>query len=199
MTDINKSSDFGANGWNVFGHGLPITERATNPYDYNDQELFESPNGKFACLFYSINEYRMGAEAGLLAIFENKDNPILIANPKNQWFDYRSKNCVVFIDNYLFVRKLGYNADEKLSGTPFVVFDMEKKCFGFIDADWSSVFYKPARVSNTIIKFYPIDPDTLNHDRYNGEFDISKITYYPFSEQDNLIALYFAEKKALNK
>ena len=58
----------------------------------------------------------MGWEAGLIGIFENKHKPTLLANPNNQWFDYQGDRSLVFAGNYLFVRKLAYNENEKLSG-----------------------------------------------------------------------------------
>lgn len=91
----------------------------------------------------------MGAEAGLVAIFGNKDNPKLLVNPKDQWFDYGGSSSIVFFDDILFLRKLAYNNDELMSGTPFVIFDLAKNIFGFIDFDWSSIYYSPVKVLGT--------------------------------------------------
>jgi len=197
MKDINNSFDFDSRGWNINFQNLLPPERNVYPYPSQYDKLFESPGEKYACLFYSVDEYRMGAEAGLIGIFESKGHPLLVVNPKNQWFDYRGKSSVAFVDNFIFVRKLAYNQDEKLSGTPFVVFDMAKKAFGFIDFDWSSIYYSPVRVLNTIFKFN-VDEATQSDYlalRHTEEFDIAAIRYYPFEQAHNLMQLYFDEKR----
>jgi hypothetical protein len=75
MNISEKIFKFDNNGWNINCQQLPTPERGVYPYHYIRDELLESPDKKFACLFYTINEYHMGAEAGLVAIFGNKDNP----------------------------------------------------------------------------------------------------------------------------
>jgi len=199
MKVINNSFDFDSKGWRINAGELPTPERGVYPYHYIHDKLFESLDGKYACLFYTINEYRMGAQAGLIAIFKNKVNPNLIVNPKDQWFDYQGNSSITFFDSFIFVRKLAYNKDEKLSGTPFVVFNMTKKTFGFVDFDWSSIYYSPVKVSDTFFKFHLDAPEELKHStitRTNEQFDISSIKYYPFDKVNNLMELYFDEKKS---
>jgi hypothetical protein len=73
-------------------------------------------------LFISdIDEYHMGFYGGLISLFENKETPTRLANPKNQWFDLNSHKSLIFCDNFMFLRKLAYNPDENLSGTPFAL------------------------------------------------------------------------------
>lgn len=199
MNELNNLSDFDSKGWYINAGELTTPERGVYPYHYIHDKLFESPDKRYACLFYTINEYRMGAEAGLIAIFQDKKNPILLCNPKNQWFDFQGESSVYFFDDLIFLRKLAYNKDEKLSGTPFVVFDMSEKAFGFVDFDWSSIYYSPIRVSDVIYRYNLDSPSELKHPTlniYNGEVDLSTIIYYPFNELGNMADLYFDEKRA---
>lgn len=196
-----KLFEFDRKGWNINCEQLSTPERGVYPYHYIHDELFESPDKGCACLFYTINEYRMGAQAALIGIFENKERPSLMLNPKNQWFDYQCENTISFVDNFLFARKLAFNQDEKLSGLPFVIFDMEKETFGFVDFDWSSSYYSPVKVSNTIFKFNLDAPNELKNSsapkRHNEEFDVSIIKYYPFEKANDLGGLYFDEKRSI--
>jgi len=173
----------------------------TNSLHYVDDRLFESENEKFACLFYEIDEYRMGWHGSLVGIFENKNQPILITNPENQWFDYNSNSPVIFSNNFLFLRKLAYNDDECLSGTPFVVFDLNKKLFGFIDFDVSSIYYSPEKIQGSLYKFNLDQPDGLKRmrvkfpNRENETFDLKSIAFYSFDKLPRLLDIYFDLKK----
>ena len=76
----------------------------TKSLGYDVDRLFENQDKDFACLFYNIDEYRMGFYGGLILILENKAAPTLLANPKNQWFDLNSHKPLIFCDNFLFLR-----------------------------------------------------------------------------------------------
>ena len=173
----------------------------TNSLHYVDDTLFEGENEKFACLFYEIDEYRMGWYGGLIGIFENKDQPILITNPENQWFDYNSNSPVIFSDNFLFLRKLAYNNDERLSGTPFVVFDLHKKVFGLIDFDVSSIYFSPVKIQENIYRFNLDQPDGLERmivkfpNRENETFDLASIKFHSFNKLHRILDIYFDLKQ----
>ncbi|HEX8020957.1 hypothetical protein [Mucilaginibacter sp.] len=188
--------DFDNEGWKIDERKLVTPERG-EPYHYVYDKLFVSSDEKYACLFYTINEYRMGAQAGLIGVFANKNNAILIANPENQWFDYQGKDSVWFFNNKMFVRKLAYHNDENLSGTPFVIFYLDEKKFGFVDFDWSSIYYSPIKISDTVFKFHLDSPNELKNltpNRNGEEFDISTIKYHSFEKLNNIMAIYFHEK-----
>jgi hypothetical protein len=88
-----------------------------------------------------------------------------------------------------------------MSGTPFVIFDLAKNIFGFIDFDWSSIYYSPVKVLGTVFKFHLDTPGELKDStskRHNEVFDVSTIKYYPFDRVNNLMELYFNEKKGSN-
>jgi hypothetical protein len=99
----------------------------------------------------------------------------------------------------LFLRKLAYNQNEKLSGTPFIVFDLSKKSFGFIDFDATSVYYSPIKVAGTIYKFHLDTPEERQHmtskNRNGQTFDLASVRLYSFDKLDKILELYFDEKK----
>ena len=141
----------------------------------------------------------MGSETGLTGIFVNKNEPTLLANPKNQWFDYQGDRSLIFSDNFLFLRKLAYNQNEKLSGTPFVVFDLTNKIFCFVDFDATSVYYSPIKTADNVYKFNLDTPEEIKHtslsNRHEQTFDLMTFKYYSFDKLDKIMELYFAEKK----
>jgi hypothetical protein len=203
MTDtliiLDRPDDLDTKGWNINFKQLLTPKRGKHPYLFLRDELFESADAKFACLFYTIYEYRMGFEAALVGIFENKNKPILLANPQNQWFDYQGDRSLIFSDNFLFLRKLAYNQNDKLSGTPFIVFDLIKKTFAFIDFDATSIYYSPVKVVDHIYKFHLDTSEELKHmtspNRNGQTFDLTTLTFYSFDKLDKILELYFNEKK----
>ncbi len=74
---------------------------------------------------------------------------------------------------------------------------MTKKAFGFVDFDWSSIYYSPVKVSDTIFEFHPNAPQELKHSsvtRANEQFDISSIKFYLFDKVNDLMDLFFNER-----
>ncbi|MBS1933239.1 MAG: hypothetical protein JST96_04515 [Bacteroidetes bacterium] len=189
--------NFDNKGWKIDRTKLWYPEK---PDSWNVDELFESPNKDFACLTYNIEEYRMGFYGGLISIFENKDLSSLLVNPKNQWFSFNSRKPIIFSDNFLIMRKLAYNPDENLSGTPFSVFDLEKKVFGFFDFDPSSIYYSLIKTNDNIYQVNLDNPNGLKnmrvvpHNRHGEALDITTLKFYPFSKTDIMTEIYFAEK-----
>ena len=203
MTDtliaLDRLDKLDTKGWNINFRQLLTPKRGVYPYNFIHDEFEESPDSNFSCLFYTIKEYRMGSEAALVGIFENKDSPTLLANPKDQWFDFQGERSLTFSDAFLFLRKLAYNENDNLSGTPFVVFDLRKKMFGFIDFDATSIYYSPIKVANTIYRFNLDTPDELNTinfpNKHGQTFDLATLNFYPFDKLDRISDLYFDEKK----
>lgn len=193
--DITENMNI--NGWEIDKKRLWTSEMASN---YVKDLLFESPDQNFACLFYNIDEYRMGFYGGLIAIYEGKNRPLLTANPKNQWFDYYGDRSVSFSDKYLFARKLAYNENEGLSGTPFVVFDLEKRKFAFIDFDVTSIYYSLAKDQNCLYRFILDYPNELKNmrvkfpSRHGQTVNLGTLNFYPLDNGDDMIQMYFQEK-----
>jgi hypothetical protein len=192
------TSKFDNKGWSIDKAQLWYPKENRSWYD---DDLYENLDKKFSCLFYNIDEYRMGFYGGLISLFENKYSPTIMANPKGQWFDLNSQNPLIFSDNFLFLRKLAYNEDENLSGTPFAIFNLEKKTFGFLDFDASSIYYSLIKTLDNKYKINLDNPNGLNNLRImplnrNGEiFDITTIKFYSFDKLDTMTEIYFADKK----
>ena len=84
LTALDRPKELDTKGWDINFKQLMTPKRGVYPYHYFHDQLHESFDKKYACLFYTITEYRMGSQAGLVGIFENKNKPALLANPKNQ-------------------------------------------------------------------------------------------------------------------
>lgn len=121
----------------------------------------------------------------------------MICNPKDQWFDYNESKSVYFFNNIMFLRKLAYASDERLSGTPFVAFDLQKSILRFIDFDWASIYYSITNVSEEIFllkvedeyKHYNFDSS-----RNNEVFDFRTKKSYSMNQQNDIDKLYLKEK-----
>jgi hypothetical protein len=193
---LDRPDELDTKGWDIDFGQLLTPKRGVDPYIFAFDNLYENEN--LSCLFYTINEYRMGAYAGLIGIFKDKHKPTLIANPTNQWFVWQGDRSLTFSDNYLFIRKLAYNQTDKLSGTPFTIFDLDKNVFGFIDFDMTSIYYSPIKINDSVYKFNLDSPEELNakiQSRHGQTFDLKTIKFYSFDKLDNLIEIYFDEKK----
>ena len=166
----------------------------------DDDKLFENQDKNFACLFYNIDEYRMGSYAALIGLFESKSRPSLLINLKNQWFDYQGERSLTFYSDILFLRKPAYNENPNLSGTPFCIFDLNKKVFGFVDFDATSIYYTPIKIQADLYKFNldyrkELESSRIHFpSRHDSIFDLSTIKYYSFSQLDRIMELYVDEK-----
>lgn len=197
-TSLGQIPNLDTKGWDINLNQVLTPRRGVHPYIFLTDIFFESDNQKYACLIYTIVEWTMMSYGGLIAIFEDKENPHLIINPKNQWFSYQGDRTLYFDNDFLFIRKDAYNQDELLSGTPFVAIDLKNKKFGFIDFDASSIYYSPVHVDDTIYKFHLDTPNEIINSRFinhNGEtFDLATINFYDISDLNNAIEIYRLEK-----
>lgn len=189
---------FDTKGWQ-FDYNQLWNSEATS--GWNDDKLYESADEKFACIFYKIDEYRMLSYSAIIAILENKNNPILLANPKEQWFDFQGDRSAIFSDHLLFLRKLAYNQDENLSGTPFVILNLDDRTFGFLDFDVTSIYYSIEKIDEHRFRLNLDYPNELNNmrvklpNRHGQVFDITTIKFYSFDKINLLLDIYFGDKK----
>lgn len=178
-------------GWDIDFRQLLTPQRGLSPYIFLIDKLYESPDQKYACLFYTVTEFSMGSYSGLVGLFENKGLPRLIVNPKNQWFKYES---VSFSDNYLFLKMLVYDKDSKNMTCPYIVIDLDKKEFGFIDLDWTSIYYSLVKKDSTRY-FYNLDsPKELENrnlkSKHGDLFDLKSLEYYSIDLLNRFRDLY---------
>lgn len=185
-------------GWNVPFQEILTPQRDIYPFFYPFDRLYEDVEHKYACLMYTITEFSMGSYTGLLAIFENKEQPRMIGNPKYQWFSYNGDRTAFLVNDFLFVRLEAYHQDKSLSGWPFVAFNLKEKRFGFIDFNASSIYYSITPVSDTTYKFHLDSPDHIDNrrfiNRHGSEFDVKGRQFYDFSLLDSMVQLYHKEK-----
>ena len=118
-------------------------------------KFYESDDEIYACLVYTIVEWTMSSYSGLIAILKTKKIQDLLQIQKGPWFSYQGDKTLYFINDVLFLKLEAYNENKKISGRPFIVVALKSKKFGFIDFDYSSGFYSPVHVDNSIYKFKP--------------------------------------------
>lgn len=199
LVPLEKPDKLDSKDWNIDFGKLLTPKRGVSPYIFLSDRLYESPDGKYACLVYTIFESSMGSYTGLIGLFEDKQTPILLTNPRDQWFSSLGDRTLRFDNNLLFLRKPAYNENSQISGTPFVVFDLSKKQFGFIDFDGTSIYYSLLHNNGTK---YKINLDTPNEianrslpNRHGETIDIANIKFYTFDQLDKLLELYWEEKR----
>jgi len=189
-------------GWKIDYSQLLTPERNVHPYVFLTDRLFESSDKNYCSLFYTVTELSMGSYSGLLAIFENKDEPKLVANPFNQWFHYCGDSTVTFSEGLLILRKPAYNIINKMNGCPFLVIDLNKKKFAFIDFEFDSIYYKLAQKDDFLLELELIDPKEIENTKLsnrNGEtFNLNNLKYYSLELLNECFELYKNEKTAAN-
>jgi hypothetical protein len=187
-------------GWKIDYSQLLTPERNVHPHLFLTDRLFESSNKNYCCLFYTVTEFSMGSYSGLMAIFENKEEPKLLTNPFNQWFHYRGDSTVSFSEGLLILRKPAYNRIKKLNGCPFVVIDLNKKKFALVDFEFDSIYYKLTPKSDSLLELELIAPREIEIAKLpnrNGEtFNLKNLKYYPLELLNECFELYKKEKNS---
>ena len=187
-------------GWKIDYSQLLTPERNVHPHLFLTDRLFESPNKNYCCLFYTVTEVSMGSYSGLMAIFENKEEPKLLTNPFKQWFHYWGDSTVSFSEELLIIRKPGYNRIKKLNGCPFVVIDLNKKKFAFVDFEFDSIYYNLTPKSDSLLELELIAPREIEIAKLpnrNGEtFNLNNLKYYPLELLNECFELYKKEKNS---
>jgi len=190
-------------GWKIDYSQLLTPERNVHPDLFLTDRLFESPNKNYCCLFYTVTEVSMGSYSGLMAVFINKEEPKLVANPFDQWFHYSGDSTVSFSQGLLIIRKPAYNRIKKLNGCPFVAIDLNNKQFAFIDFEFDSIYYNLTQKGDSILELELISPkeiETAKQPNRNGEtFNLNDLKHYSLEHLNECFELYKKEKTAANK
>jgi hypothetical protein len=103
-TPLEQPESLDTKGWQINFKQVITPKRGIHPYIFLMDKFYESDDKKYACLVYTIVEWRMSSYSGLIAIFDNKLTPTLIVNPRNQWFSYQGDQTLYFINDLLFLR-----------------------------------------------------------------------------------------------
>ena len=197
-TSLEQPEDLDTKGWRINFDQVITPKRGISPYIFLMDKFYESDDEKYACLVYTIVEWRMMSYSGLIAIFENKLTPTLIVNPKSEWFSYQGDQTLNFINDLLFLRLTAYSPIKIFSGTPFIVIALKTKKFGFIDFDFSSGYYSPIHVHGSIYKFKLDAPERYINSKFINRdeetFDITDINFYNIDKLKRARTIYQLEK-----
>lgn len=146
-----------------------------------DDRLFESDYAKYACLLYSIVEWRMGWYSGYLAILRDKRNPKLIINPTNTmwypWVQFSLNEDILFL--------CSYNGGEY----PIIILNLEKKCFSALRVV-NGFHYSIKEIDSTHFKLIA-DVGEMNSSRkiewVDGMvFNLKRQRWFPINKLDHL-------------
>lgn len=169
--------EFDNHGWEFDYNSLPyFTECRDFPFRTDD--FFESGDGRYLCLIYSICELRMCSYLGKLAIFENKSSPELlfevpkIAVPKQTPL-FNSANDTLFLMVEI------YNKEEKKTYYPFLSIDLKKKEFAIIPYPTASHW---AKISQQSEDEFLIEPQNI-------AVKLSDLKYYPIEKINSIRAV----------
>ena len=196
---LTKSGDFDTKGWLIDFSKLSTPKRGVHPFIFVNDYFYESSDEKYACLMYTTIEPNMGSYIGLIGIFENKQEAKLLINPKNQWFTWLGESTLQFNSNFMMLRLQAYNDDNNISGTPFVVINLEYKQFGFVDFDFTSRYYSLIHLKDMKYLINLDEPEELaisqKPNRHGETIDFGNIKFYSFDKFDNALEIYLLEKK----
>ncbi|WP_010135425.1 hypothetical protein [Ochrovirga pacifica] len=156
-----------------------------------------SPNNEYGIVVYNIEEWRMGAESGLIGIYSNSKNPKLVLNSSRTWiwfaygktFDFLNESeCIVF-------KKPAYKPNGSKGGFPFVFLNLKKRRFAFYDFDNTSIYYGVKELEKDIAQLFEIHPkelELLNREKRTNEIiDLTELKWFDMTDFDRALEKYY--------
>lgn len=159
-------------GWNYDFETLPHFENRKDG-EYTEDMLYESPDGSFCVVNYSVKEVRSGDFRGFLAILKNKETPEKVLNITNINF---IKEAPFFASSKPLTAVLAhiYADDIKQYLAITVIIDLQKERFAL-----APIYPSENRT------LYPLSESRgkvfLMH-RDGSKRDVTKLTQYPLSK-----------------
>lgn len=159
-------------GWNYDFETLPRFENRENG-EYTEDILYESPDGSFCVVNYSVKEVRNGDFRGFLAILKNKEAPEKLLNITNINF---IKEAPFFASSKPLTAVLAniYADDIKQSLAVTIIIDLHKERFSLapIYPSEDRTLYPLSEARGKIF--------LMNRD--GSKRDVTKLTQYPLSK-----------------
>ncbi len=157
-----------------------------------------SPNNEYGVVVYNIQEWRMGAECGLIGIYSNSKNPIIELNSKRTWiwFDYEKTFYFLKESNCVLCRIIIQNKMTFEIEFPFVFINLKKKkfaLFGF--SDYTSIYYGLEEVEENKAKLVEVNSEELEYSKRekhtNKIVDLSKLKWNKLTDFDRASEKYY--------
>ncbi|CAM4405677.1 hypothetical protein [Zobellia nedashkovskayae] len=179
--------------WNIDKEKLIDYKSESWTEDY----FVSTPNNEYGIVVYNIEEWRMGAYAGLIGIYSNSENPKRVLNSSrtsiyfqnDQTFDFLEKSdCIV-------CRKPAHNSNNLKGDFPFILINLKKNQFAFYEFDSMSVYYglkETEKNKAKLIEVHPRELEVLNKERRTNEIvDLDKLKWLDLINFDRALEKYY--------
>jgi hypothetical protein len=140
-------------------NGWEIDLRAVYGKKWNNREkwslredLYESPDGNTACLFYAIAEIGISKDVGNIAIFHDKKTPLMAFNfPKLTCWRWYSKAAIFGNDGIIFLDR--FNETRARHHSKLCVLDTTNCRFAIVDSLPAENTFDIAHIEGTRYSF----------------------------------------------
>lgn len=190
--------------WKIHKHLLKDYQKP----DYSKDYFVSTPDNKYGILVYNIDEWRMLSYAGFVAIYSTPESPILQLNSKESWIWFDNENTFYYFQqsNCFAFRKPAYKPKHPKSGDPFLIINFEKRAFGFIRFDATSIYYGLEEIEASKVKLFVAHPKELaslkGKKRTNEVINLDHLEWFDLKYFDHALEAYLYPKafeKRVNK
>ena len=168
---------------------------------WTDDYFSETADGKYGIYIYNIDEWRMMSYAGLIAIYDDKENSKPLINSSNTWIWYDNEKTFDYapLSDCFILRKPAHKENSTRPDFPFILIKPKEKTFGFIEWDATSIYYgfnEAAKDKLTIKEAHPKDLENLKTPKRTHEIiDLKTIDWFDIIHFDKTIDIYYGETK----
>jgi hypothetical protein len=162
---------------------------------WSDDYFVEISDSDYKLCFYTVEEHRMGAYLGHLALF--KDD-LQIVSSGNIWIWYSRPSSFIYAKNsdcLIFRMSAFKNENEIKSELPFLFIKPESKKFSLVDWTFTSIYYTLDEVSANHLEVKEVNSvelDRINSPRKTGEIiNLDSLIWYDLSNFNKAQEIYF--------
>ena len=168
---------------------------------WTEDYFSETFDGKYGIYIYNIDEWRMLSYAGLIAIYDDKENSKPLINSLVTWIWYDNENTFDYapLSECFIFRKPAFKENSNQSDFPFILIKPTEKTFGFIEWDATSIYYgfnETDKDKLTIKEVHPKDLENLKIPKRTNEIiDLKTIDWFDIKYFDKALDIYHGETK----
>ena len=145
--------------WNIDKEKLVDykAERWTEDY------FISSPNNDYGIIVYNIKEWSMLSYAGIIGIYSNYENPKKELNSSQTWIWFDDDKTFYFLEksDCIACRKPAYNPNTSKGDFPFIIINLKKQKFAFIEFDGTSIYYGLEETEKNKARLIEVHPKDL--------------------------------------
>ena len=166
--------------------------------EWNEDYFIATPNNKYGILVYNIDEFRMSAYAGFISIYSNPKDPKQELNSYQTWIWFDEENTFDFLERSgcIVCRKPVSTFNPEIGTYPFLLINMDQRIFGFIEFDYTSIYYGIDEVEAgkaILTENHPGNFENMESEKRTGEiFDLREIEWFNLYDFDRAEEKYRA-------